>query len=167
MPKPTSPDPATEDDDVLNGTNRKDVIDALGGDDEVHGKNGKDVLDGNDGNDELFGGNGKDSLFGGSGNDQLWGGRGKDLLDGGEGDDVLEGGKGKDTFQFGLTFGNDTILDFEDGREKLDVSAAGLKAEDLNIGAAAGNAVITTAQGIITVLGAAGLIDEQDFIFAP
>jgi len=104
-------------------------------------------------------------LEGGDGNDILTGGKGKDLLDGGSGDDQLAGGKGKDTFRFGTDFGSDTILDFEDGREKIDLTSSGLTWQGLDIGAQGEDAVVTTVQGVITIKGAANLIDQSDFLF--
>jgi RTX calcium-binding nonapeptide repeat (4 copies) len=64
--------------DVLGGTNKKDVIAALAGDDQVRGRNAKDVICGGEGNDFLKGGNGKDRLHGEDGTDTCNGGRGKD-----------------------------------------------------------------------------------------
>ncbi len=194
-PEGTSGDDSGE--SALNGTNKGDLILGLGGSDEISGKNGDDTLygDGDDdglplghvpgadflnggnGNDQLHGGeeddtlkggNGKDWLYGDEGNDTLKGGNGKDHLDGGAGNDDLYGGKGKDTFEFGLLFGSDTIFDFKDGKEKMDVSAAGLTLANLTFGVGVDpdDAQITTTQGVIIVKDAAGLIDESDFIFA-
>jgi RTX calcium-binding nonapeptide repeat (4 copies) len=64
--------------DVLRGTNKKDVIAALSGDDQVRGRNAKDMICGGEGNDFLKGGNGKDALHGEDGTDTCNGGRGKD-----------------------------------------------------------------------------------------
>jgi Ca2+-binding RTX toxin-like protein len=137
------------------------------------GGNGKDSLYGDDGDDVLRGGHGKDLLDGGIGNDELHGGTGKDSLDGGEGNDDLYGGRGKDSFNFGPLFGDptfvgaDTIHDFEDGKEKIDLSATGLTAGDVLIADVGGNSEITgAAHGKIIVLGAAGLIDASDLILA-
>jgi parallel beta-helix repeat protein len=100
----------TEDDDILNGGNGHDYIEGGGGDDVLRGKNGNDVLIGGDGNDQLFGGNGDDVLFGGMGTD------------------ILHGGRGKDTFVFTNIAesrpgqGRDSIEDFTQGEDKIDVS---------------------------------------------
>ncbi|WP_432542169.1 ExeM/NucH family extracellular endonuclease [Kineococcus sp. SYSU DK002] len=85
----------TPGDDVLTGTNGRDVIAGLGGDDVVTGGNGDDVLCGGDGDDVLRGGNGDDVLLGGAGDDALHGENGSDRLSGGAGDDVLDQGRGK------------------------------------------------------------------------
>jgi len=64
------------------------------------------------------------------------GGAGDDGLLGGRGDDSLIGGAGDDTFVFRrLTDGADTIADWGDGQDRLDIgallAAAGLGAEDV------------------------------------
>ena len=78
---------------------------------------------------------GYDRVFGGEGDDRLDGGSGQDLLLGGEGDDRLTGGAGADTFVFTPDHGTDTITDFTDGDDTIDLSSlegvAGF--EDLNI----------------------------------
>ncbi|WP_210505722.1 ExeM/NucH family extracellular endonuclease [Naasia sp. SYSU D00057] len=85
----------TAGDDVLRGTNGRDVIVGLGGDDVITGGNGDDVICGGAGNDRLDGANGVDALLGGSGDDVLSGGNGADRLVGGAGTDVLDQGSGK------------------------------------------------------------------------
>ena len=74
----------TDGDDVIYGTNKKDVILGLGGDDVIYAGNGKDVVCGGAGNDEIYGGNGKDFLDGGAGTDVLDGGKAKDVCENGE-----------------------------------------------------------------------------------
>ncbi|HET7715863.1 MAG TPA: calcium-binding protein [Bauldia sp.] len=164
-----------EDTDTLYGGNGKDSLYGGLGNDTLNGGNAKDSLYGDEGADSLYGGNGRDALDGGKDNDHLFGGRGKDTLDGGEGNDNLYGGKGKDTFKFGLLFADtttgDTIHDFEDGREKIDLSAAGFKASDIGvtlfIADVGTNVEITNAtHGKIVVVGAAGQIDASDLILA-
>lgn len=113
-----------------------------------------DLAEGLGGLDDLFGaGSGNDVLIGSGGIDALFGGAQDDLLDGGGGADLLTGGDGGDIFVFGpgdttdpvdinLGFftinwappaspsgavlgGMDVIRDFEDGVDKIDVSAFG------------------------------------------
>jgi Ca2+-binding RTX toxin-like protein len=99
-----------EGNDILNGGNGHDYIEGGGGDDILRGKNGNDVLIGGDGNDQLFGGNGDDVLFGGMGTDILHGGRGKDTF---VFTDIAESRPGP---------GRDSIEDFTQGEDKIDVS---------------------------------------------
>lgn len=58
-------------------------------------------------------------LFGGAGNNKLFGLDGVDNLDGGRGNDQMTGGSGFDTFHFRTGNGRDTIMDFEDGVDKI------------------------------------------------
>jgi Ca2+-binding RTX toxin-like protein len=74
---------------------------------------------GGPGNDTLVCGNGQDVLRGGDGNDTLHGGDGSDRLDGGAEDDGLLGGPGGDFFNYNPGEGNDSIFDFEVGRDQL------------------------------------------------
>ena len=95
-------------------------------------------MDGGGGDDYLFGNGGKDHMLGSAGNDYLDGGKGNDILDGGSGDDQLFGGKGHDTFVFapvepdGLPPGNDTILDFVHGQDRVDLTAFDITAKQLD-----------------------------------
>ena len=105
------------------------------GNDQVYGGADPDDLYGEEGDDSLFGEAGHDRLFGGEGDDVLAGGTGNDLLVGGEGNDRLTGGAGADTFVFTPDHGDDTITDYADGEDLIDLSSleqiAGF--EDLNI----------------------------------
>jgi Ca2+-binding RTX toxin-like protein len=140
--------------DTLTGGNGNDTLDGGGGadllygnmgddklsggvnafSDTLHGGSGDDTLDGGAGVDFLFGDAGNDSLNGGTNNDELsggWGadtligGGGLDTLNGGAGDDQLSGGANPDTFVFAPRDGNDTITDFTNGLDRMDVSAMG------------------------------------------
>jgi len=115
----------TDGDDLLEGGNGKDTINAGLGNDTVNGGNGKDQLFGDLGDDTLLGGNSNDNLDGGEGNDVLDGGMSNDLLEGGAGTDLLMGGMGHDTltggadadtFVFDSNFykgGADIVSDFD------------------------------------------------------
>jgi FG-GAP-like repeat/RTX calcium-binding nonapeptide repeat (4 copies) len=86
-------------------------------------------------NDRITGGKLAEYFYGLAGNDAIAGGDGKDYLVGGFGNDVLTGGKGADLFVFnnGETFvdiqsvpfarsmGVDKILDFESGKDKINL----------------------------------------------
>jgi Ca2+-binding RTX toxin-like protein len=91
----------TTGDDVIPGSNDRDLVFGLGGDDRIDGGNLGDCLDGGDGADRLDGGTSDDILVGGPGNDTLIGGEGKDELYGGDGDDVLTGAQGNDRLDGG------------------------------------------------------------------
>ena len=56
-------------------------------------------------------------IYGNDLNNYLTGGTGKDTLDGGDGNDELTGGKGNDVFIF--SGGDDTITDYEAGKDKI------------------------------------------------
>ena len=84
----------TPGDDVIQGTNRIDVIMGLGGNDTIRGGNGLDIICGGAGDDKIYGDNGVDVLLGGFGDDVLEGGNGLDTLIGGPGQDILRPGKG-------------------------------------------------------------------------
>ena len=128
------------------------------GDDTLHAGDEGSKLRGNRGDDTLYGDAGDDDLRGGGGNDVLYanwrsddgkeanyllGGRGADILyDSPQGDDVLVGGQGggvgdgfSDTFVFRYAQGSvgtrDRIKDFEDGIDKIDLSATGAGFDDL------------------------------------
>ena len=110
----------TSEDDVLNGTNRDDIIFGFSGDDQISAGNGNDtvfagrgddLVNGGTGNDELHGERGNDGLAGGAGNDELNGGRGRDFMVGGAGRDELTGGRGADTYVMRAGTGVDTVID--------------------------------------------------------
>lgn len=91
---------------------------------------GNDVIQGGDGNDIVSGGDGNDTLFGGDGDDRLVGAAGDDIIGGGDGSDKLTGSSGDDIFVFtdselGTTRAgeHDTITDFKQGEDKIDLSA--------------------------------------------
>lgn len=109
-------------DDLITGGNGVDTLFGGAGNDTIDGGNGSDALYGDAGNDLIRGGNDNDSLVGGAGDDRLEGGNGNDRLLGGTGNDVLQGGNGNDTFVFENLSGNDQILDFRRGQDKIDLS---------------------------------------------
>jgi Ca2+-binding RTX toxin-like protein len=117
--------------DRLNGGDDLDTADI----DYLYGGAGDDLLESGqtdavragfqDRGDRLYGEEGNDTLIGGLADDTLEGGAGNDTLEGGAGDDVLAGGAGADRFVFAAGDDADIIADFEDGIDRLDLSAFG------------------------------------------
>ena len=109
-------------DDDLNGNQDNDI---------VEGGTGNDIIRGGTGNDLLRGQNGSDTLAGNSGDDTLEGGAGADVLIGGGDTDLMTGGAGADVFVFSSVAhsfhggARDTIVDFEAGIDKIDLTGFG------------------------------------------
>jgi Ca2+-binding RTX toxin-like protein len=118
------------------------VVTANAGNDTIRGSStGNDSAYGGSGEDymQFFFGSGSKTLDGGDGNDSLHGSSGDDYLIGGLGSDYLNGGSiGTDTFVFSATdypaIGDslepvaapiDTIGNFEQGVDKIDISGFG------------------------------------------
>ncbi len=118
-PEPAPPVTGT----IRTGGSGNDIIDGSKGDDIISGRSGNDRLGGSDGNDRLLGDDGNDTLYGHWGNDSLNGGAGDDRLDGGPGQDYLYGGTGRDVFVVSDLSGQDVILDFRQGEDRLDLTA--------------------------------------------
>ncbi len=128
--------------DAIYGGGGDDRILGEYGDDKLFGDGGRDMLNGGAGNDTIHGGNdadgiygggGNDLIFGDSGNDTIRGDGGMDTISGGTGDDIIYGGAQADTFVFTLGGGNDTVMDFTDGIDWLDLSALTIAFEDLTL----------------------------------
>ncbi len=125
----------TSGDDTVTLYGPGQSVDGLGGADNITGANyadGKDIISGGNGKDTLYGKKGNDTLkgdkgddmhYGGKGEDKVKGGKGDDKLFGGKGNDKLTGGAGKDVFVFAKKEGKDTITDFQNGKDKIDLSA--------------------------------------------
>jgi Ca2+-binding RTX toxin-like protein len=114
----------TSGNDVINGADFDEQIDALAGNDAVNAGGGNDIVfagDGNDtveggaGNDRIDGGDGANLLSGGDGNDTITAGNGVDEIRGGKGNDRLEGGTNNDLYVFGRGDGQDEIYDRNGG----------------------------------------------------
>ena len=167
-------------DDTIDGGAGNDLIVTGAGDDTIDGGAGIDTIIGGAGDDTVYGGAdadfiateaGDDTIYGGADDDFLVAGAGDDTLYGGAGDDRLWGDSGSDTFVFGSGDGNDTIKDFTDGEDAIDLTAiTGISGfEDLTITADGSNAVIDLSAhggGTITLenFDTADL-DAGDFIF--
>ena len=90
-------------------------------------------LTGNGVGQSVYGNAGANVLAGLGGNDFLNGYEGDDTLDGGEGNDYLRGGAGADVFAFEGAAGDDTILDFTSGTDKIDLSAFGISEAQVTV----------------------------------
>ena len=109
---------------TYNTLGGEDIVLAGEGDDTIYGGGDSDWLVGGEGDDAIYGGAGDDTIDGGEGDDTIYGGAGDDTITGGAGDDCqLNGGSGADTFVFGTGDGKDTIKDFENGTDTIDLSA--------------------------------------------
>jgi Ca2+-binding RTX toxin-like protein len=90
------------------------------------GTSAANALYGGKKNDVLKAGAGNDTVKGNAGNDKLYGEAGNDVLYGGAGNDTLYGGAGNDTFFYAQGDGNDTISDFEKGKDKIRYTSGSL-----------------------------------------
>jgi serralysin len=175
------------DDDVGGMAGRDTVFGGAGDDsvvwndptgDVVHGDDGNDFLRGGDtAADTIFGGEGNDDiravanqnlaghaadvLFGDGGNDIIVGGNADDRIEGGEGDDILTGLGGADLFAFAADeSGSDTITDFEDGVDRIQLSGA---AEPV-VEDGGGGAVLTFGETTVLLVGvSAANVTTDDF----
>ena len=160
---------AVPDIEQLHGSLHDDILAGDLRDNDIYGWFGDDVLYGGPGggDDFLSGGDGNDSLYGGAGNDILDGGGGADLLRGGRENDTLSGGAGDDTFFFAPGGGDDTVLDFGNGEDHIDLTSFEdiRSVADLVMAQQAGNLVIDLSGqdgGTVTLQD----VDEADILDA-
>jgi Ca2+-binding RTX toxin-like protein len=154
----------------------QDIIYAFGGNDLIGTYAGDDYIEAGAGNDDVYGGDGNDIIEGQVGHDVLFGGAGNDTIRGGYGVDHMQGDAGIDTFVFSIlndsnaTYGVDTIYNFEDGTDLIDLStldASGISSfSDLTV---ADDGSVTTITGnsnnFELKLNGIYTIDENDFVF--
>ena len=160
--------------DLPSGTQRGNMFDVV----EL-GTSGDDTID-ETGESELYyinAGGGNDTVTGGLAADFLVGGAGNDRLNGREGNDSLIGGGGADLFIFtggpGTGGpGNDRILDFMSGTDKLDLRAYGITSANVSSALVAGNTVVSvdsnrdgTFDFDITLAGVVTSPPPGDFLF--
>ncbi|MDV4169936.1 M10 family metallopeptidase [Rhodovulum sp. FJ3] len=161
-------------DNVLSSGAGEDTVLGNGGNDDMSGGadrdimaggTGGDAINGDDGNDFLFGGSGADDMQGDTGNDFIFGGAGEDTLNGGSGNDKLFGGGDADVFVFDLADGDDTIRDFDDGVDTIEISG-GITFNDLSISDVTEGALVTFGTTSVTVIGLDALdLTTDDFTF--
>ncbi|MEO8245270.1 MAG: calcium-binding protein [bacterium] len=156
-------------DDNLLGEDGADSLYGGGGDDTLDGGKNADSLKGEDGNDLLSGGNGADTLLGGAGNDTLEGDDGNDDLRGGGGDDMitdgagsdtLTGSSGADTFVFDADGSTDTIADYTDGSDLIDLTVGFKKLTITDI--APGEVHVEHSGELLILLDIAGTLTAAD-----
>ena len=121
LPDPQSPLEGGDEEEGFYVPGTTTFVGYPGADDLVAGGSA-DIIFGGEGDDSLAGGGGNDRIFGGEGRDTLDGGEGDDWLSGGTGTDTLTGGAGADTFAYFAGHGSDTITDFTDGEDVIDLS---------------------------------------------
>jgi Calx-beta domain/RTX calcium-binding nonapeptide repeat (4 copies) len=153
-------------DTIFGGNGSPIPAGANGQQDCICGGEGNDLLFGNEGQDKLNGDEGNDTLMGGKDNDTLTGGVGNDKLIGDLGNDLLAGGTGSDRFVLLPGKDTDTIRDFEDGVDLLEIGG-NLNFAQLSI-IQGNNAtlinVTQTGELLAIVNGVqANLITQQDF----
>ena len=153
-------------DSVLGG-NGADTITGNGGADDLRGNDGRDEIRGGVGADTIFGGGGGDLIDGGGGLDFLSGGSGQDTLTGRGGDDTLRGDGGADIFQFRATDVNDTILDFTQNVDAIEIVSGAAAFADLEITQDGDDVLIGFGTGQVRVVtDTVDAFTEDDFIFA-
>lgn len=153
--------------DVLRGDDGTDTMRGAKGNDTLKGGGDADFLFGAQGNDKVFGGTDDDNLFGGGNHDTLVGGNGDDWLEGGRGNDWLKGGVGADEFVFATGDGSDKILDFEDGIDRIRITAGATDFGDVTVTAESGGHTRVTFSDVTIILSSVdpSHIDAGDFIF--
>ncbi len=153
-------------DDTLKGGGGDDNIKGGGGDDNIKGNGGSDVIKAGGGADTVKGGGGADVINGGGGADLLQGGGGNDTITGKGGDDTLKGNGGADVFQFRASDRNDTILDFRQGQDLIEIQTGANSFAALDIEQDGRDVLIGFGAGQVRVVtDSVGAFDEDDFIF--
>jgi Ca2+-binding RTX toxin-like protein len=147
--------------------NSPNAINGTNGNDNLIGTPGSDNINGFDGDDTLTGRQGNDIIVGGGGSDNLSGGKGFDTLNGGLGNDDLVGGAGNDVFVLGAGLGVDTISDFTNSQDTVQL-INGLTFGQLSISPGTNGTLIRLASSgevLAFLTGVApNFIGSEDFI---
>ena len=125
--------------DLVSGAARGDQFDVV-----ILGTSGNDTFDvsGSAEAHYINGGMGADTLTGGVDADFLVGGAGNDTLNGSGGDDSFIGGGGSDTFVFTGDAGDDRIVDFLSGTDKIDLTAYGITSAEVSTMASGADTIV-------------------------
>ena len=147
-------------DDVVRGGAGDDLLAGGAGDDRISGGTGDDVISAGSGDDAILAGAGDDVVEAGAGDDEIRAGSGDDVIDGGAGDDLLRGGDGNDVFRIAAGPGEDRILDFDKGSDRLNLTAF----TDYQLSQAGDDTIVSYAGGQVTLAGVSpeGLADAID-----
>jgi Tol biopolymer transport system component len=152
---------------VVDTIRTPNVINGTPGNDNLTGTSGNEIINGSEGDDVLTGLRGNDVLNGGDGNDILSGGKGSDTLNGGLGNDNLVGGAGNDVFVLGAGLGVDTISDFGNSQDTIQL-INGLTFGQLSISPGTNGTLIRLASSgevLASLTGVApNLLGSEDFI---
>ncbi len=152
--------------DALLGGGGGDDLMGGGGADFLSGQGGRDTLHGGGGKDNLNGGGREDSLLGGGGADVMDGGGGRDTVNGGGGRDQLTGGRGADVFEFSIGDGRDSITDFEQNRDKIQITNGAAEFSDMSLVQAGKNVLIGFSNVRVLVENQNVVdFDANDFMF--
>jgi Ca2+-binding RTX toxin-like protein len=136
--------------------------------DWMSGFAGDDAMRGFGQNDTLLGGSGNDAIKGDGGNDVLLGGDGSDTMRGGSGTDRLSGAKDgeRDVFVFTAMSGRDTITDFENRIDKIQIQSGAGSFGALRIVDTGTDVEVRFKNAVIVINDVGrGQIDASDFIF--
>ena len=180
--------------DTLNGDNGNDVLDGGGGGDTLNGGTGEDTVtyisstavisvnldtgtaSGGFANgdtlisiENVFGSRYNDVIVGDDNDNVLSGHSRNDSLEGGLGNDTLVGGSGSDTYVFRtLDWGQDTVTDWQNGRDKFDFTDVGLDFSDFVKVSVGGGTLLQLSSdpshSVFLENTAAATIDGDDFI---
>ncbi|WP_263615891.1 calcium-binding protein [Phaeobacter italicus] len=116
--------------------------------------------------DKIIGSGGGETIWGSADSDVIDAKEGDDVLDGGTGDDVLTGGAGADTFYFAFNDGENTVTDFTDGVDLLQLETSATDIADLSITQVDTDAhIITDSTTIILSNFTATNLTNADFDF--